>query len=79
MGFVIDFYEARRKVLGILENEFSSLADKHLDLLQTKAIKARSQFKTVAQALGKEEYCQFISQLGLPDHEWGWLQLRLSS
>ena len=79
LGFVVDFYEARQKVLAIIENEFTDLADKHLDLLQTKAIRARSQFKTVAQALGEEEYCQFVSQLGLPDHEWGWQQLRLSS
>ena len=77
LEFVIDYYVARRKAMAILENEFSSFADKQLDLLQTKAIKAKSQFKTVSQALGKEEYQNFLSQHGLPEHEWGWMKLGL--
>ncbi|WP_026377476.1 hypothetical protein [Aestuariibacter salexigens] len=77
LEFVQEFYQARDKIVHIQENEFGDSADRRLDLLQTRAIKAKSQFKTVAKALGVEEYRSFVHQHGLPKDGWDWEQLRL--
>lgn len=73
--YVLAFYSASQKADKILASEFDDRADKRLDLLQTKAIKARSQFKTVAQAMGKSDYQAFQNALCLPEQDWDWSRL----
>lgn len=72
LEYVLAFYSASHKADKILASEFGDRADKRLDLLQTKAIKARSQFKTVALAMGKSDYQEFKQALCLPQADWGW-------
>ena len=70
--YVLSYYSASVKIAKLQASEFDSYADKRLDLLQTKAVRARSQFKTVAKAMGKTDLQGFIETLGLPDVDWGW-------
>ena len=70
--YVIDYYTVSRKALEIRDTEFGDHADKRLGLLQTRAIRARSQFKTVVQALGRSEYQQFTELTALPLEDWAW-------
>ncbi|MDP5032075.1 MAG: hypothetical protein NWQ54_14200 [Paraglaciecola sp.] len=77
--YVIDFYLASEKIASIRDKLFDDNAEKRLDLLQVRAIKAKAQFKTVVHALGKREYQQFAHHLALPTSEWGWDVLRLES
>lgn len=72
LEYVLAFYSASQKADKILASEFDDRADKRLDLLQTKAIKARSQFKTVALAMGQSDYHEFQQTLCLPETDWGW-------
>ena len=53
VGYVITAWEATNKANAIISENFDSSADKRLELLQVKAIKAKSQLKTVASAMGK--------------------------
>ena len=75
--YVIDVHVASVKVARLQASEFDDYADKRLNLLQTKIVKARSQFKTVAKAMGEVDLHLFISALGLPVSEWGWYELGL--
>lgn len=75
--YVIDYYQASEKIAGIIDSHFDDNAEKRLQLLQTRAIRAKAQFKTVVQALGKPDYQQFSSHLALPQSDWGWDALRL--
>lgn len=75
LEYVLAFYSASQKADKILASEFDDRADKRLDLLQTKAIKARSQFKTVALAMGKSDYQAFKKALCLPEEDWSWSML----
>ena len=75
--FVIDYYQATEKIAGIIDSHFDDNAEKRLQLLQTRAIRAKAQFKTVVKALGKPDYQQFSSHLALPQSDWGWDALRL--
>jgi hypothetical protein len=75
--YVIDYYQVSGKAREIRDTEFSDHAEKRLALLLTKAIKARSQFKTVVQALGKIDYQQFAHFTALPMEDWSWEILRL--
>ena len=79
LDFVLEFYAANSKANKLLSNEFDQLADQRLNLLQTKAIKARAQYKTVAQALGKSDYQAFTQHAGLPERDWSWEALRISN
>ena len=47
VGYVITAWEATNKANAIISENFDSSADKRLELLQLKAIKAKSQLKTV--------------------------------
>lgn len=76
VGYVITAWEATDKANAIISENFDSNADKRLELLQVKAIKAKSQLKTVASAMGKEDYKKFIHTLGLFAQEWQWDTLR---
>lgn len=75
LEYVLAFYSASQKADKILAYEFDDKADKRLSLLQTKAIKARSQFKTVALAMGKNDYQTFKTALCLPEQDWAWSTL----
>ena len=77
LEFVLAFYSADIKAKALLADDFGQLADKRLNLLQTRAIKARNQYKTVSQALGKTDYQAFIDHVGLPQQLWGWEELRI--
>ena len=76
VGYVITASEATNKANAILTDNFDPSADKRLELLQVKAIKAKSQLKTVASAMGKEDYEKFVHTLGLFAQEWQWDTLR---
>ena len=76
VGYVITAWEATNKANAIISENFDSSADKRLELLQVKAIKAKSQLKTVVSAMGKEDYAKFVQTLGLSTQEWQWDTLR---
>ena len=76
VGYVITAWEATNKAKAIISENFDSSADKRLELLQVKAIRAKSQLKTVATAMGKEDYAKFVQTLGLSATEWQWDTLR---
>lgn len=77
LEYVLDYYDATHKAEKIQACEFDSQADKRLDLLQTKAIKARAQFRTVAQAMGPTDLQEFIEATALPEFDWSWKALAL--
>lgn len=77
--YVIDYYQASEKIAGIRDRLFDDNAEKRLQLLQVRAIKAKAQFKTVVQALGKKDYQQFAQHLALPSADWGWDVLRIEN
>ncbi len=72
IGYVLQYWQADKKAAEILASEFDGNADKRLELLQVKGIKAKSQFKTVARAMGRADYEHFIQALGLVHEDWLW-------
>ena len=70
--YVLQHWETSRKIDAILADQFDENADKRLDLLQVKNIKAKSQFKTVAGAMGKRDYELFVQNMGLNHPDWTW-------
>jgi len=76
VGYVITAWEASNKANAILVDNFDASADKRLELLQVKAIRAKSQLKTVATAMGQNDYEKFTQALGLIAQEWQWDMLR---
>ncbi|GGF85517.1 hypothetical protein [Alteromonas lipolytica] len=72
IGNVLEYWEAHTKAEHILNSQFDGNADKRLELLQVKSIKAKSQFKTVARAMGRTDYQHFIEALGLNHEDWQW-------
>jgi glycerophosphoryl diester phosphodiesterase len=76
VDYVITSWEATEKANVIIADSFDEGADKRLELLQVKAIKAKSQLKTVATAMGKTDYEKFTQIFGLTAQEWLWDNLR---
>jgi hypothetical protein len=76
VDYVITSWEATEKANVIIADSFDEGADKRLELLQVKAIKAKSQLKTVATAMGKTDYEKFTQVFGLTAQEWLWDNLR---
>lgn len=74
--YVITAWEASQKASLIIADSFDESADKRLELLQVKAIKAKSQLKTVATAMGKADYEKFTRLFGLLTQQWEWDTLR---
>lgn len=72
IAWVIDFFVAKDKASAITAVDFSEQAEVRLDLWQTKSAKAKNQIKTLANALGKEEYLEFIKQYRLDHTELSW-------
>ena len=77
LEYVLDYYDASQKAEQIQAYEFDSQADRRLDLLQTKAIRARAQFRTVAQAMGATDLQEFLEATCLPEFDWSWKALGL--
>lgn len=72
IGYVLEYWSASKKADAIIANQFDAQADRRLDLLQVKSIKAKSQFKTVARAMGLTDYQRFIESFGLQHPDWQW-------
>lgn len=72
ISWVIDFFIAKEKANAITDQDFSEQAEVRLDLWQTKSAKAKNQIKTLANALGKDEYVEFIKQYRLIKTELMW-------
>lgn len=72
IGYVLTFWDANKKANDILDTNFGESADKRLELLQVKAIRAKAQLKTVAHAMGQADYQKFIDLLNLRDAQWQW-------
>ena len=69
---MLTFWDANKKANEILDTNFGESADKRLELLQVKAIRAKAQLKTVAHAMGQADYQKFIDLLNLRDAQWQW-------
>ncbi|MEQ5807499.1 hypothetical protein J3369_08785 [Alteromonas sp. NFXS44] len=69
---VLAYWHTVNKIDDILASRFDSHSEKRLELLQAKASRAKSVFKTVAMAMGKNDYSQFITLLGLKHADWAW-------
>ncbi len=76
IDYVITAWEATDKANLIIADNFDEGADKRLELLQVKAIKAKSQLKTVASAMGQADYEKFLQLLSLGAKDWQWDTLR---
>tara|TARA_A200000159_G_scaffold73515_1_gene68270 strand:- start:24676 stop:25125 length:450 start_codon:yes stop_codon:yes gene_type:complete len=76
LNYVLTAWDATLKADEIINDNFDNNADVRLELLQVKAIKAKSQLKTVASAMGKQDYKAFCSLLGLTADKWQWDTLR---
>ncbi|MFT6270489.1 MAG: DNA replication initiation complex subunit (GINS family) [Alphaproteobacteria bacterium] len=72
LSWAISFFVAKEKANSITSIDFSEQAEVRLDLWQTKAAKAKNQIKTLANALGKREYVEFITQYRLTKTELMW-------
>lgn len=72
ISWVINFFVAKEKANAITAQDFSERAEVRLDLWQTKSAKAKNQIKTLANALGKSEYVEFVSQYRLTKTELMW-------
>lgn len=72
LSWAISFFVAKAKANSITSIDFSEQAEVRLDLWQTKAAKAKNQIKTLANALGKSEYVEFIMQYRLNKTELMW-------
>jgi hypothetical protein len=71
LEYVLDYYDAASKAGQIRDADFSSAADVRFDLLTTRAIRSKSQYKTVARALSKKEYQNLLNGIGLAEFDWG--------
>lgn len=72
LTYVLEYYTASRKANGIRNHDFSQQAEVRFDLLTTKAIKSKSQFKTLARELTKEDYANLLKGMALADFDWSW-------
>lgn len=72
LEYAVDFYDASRRAERIRHDEFNQQADIRFDLLSTRAIKLRSQFKTIAKAMKQSDYESLMRGIGLADFDWGW-------
>ena len=72
ISWVINFFVAKAKANSITDQDFSEQAEVRLDLWQTKSAKAKNQIKTLANALGKDEYLDFVQLYRLTNTELMW-------
>lgn len=71
LALVLDYYETANKAEQIRHDDFTPNGDIRFDLLTTRAIKAKAQFKTIARALTKSDYQKLIKGTGLATFDWG--------
>ncbi len=76
VDYVLTYWQTMQKVNDIRDTNFESNAYKRLDLLHVKAVKAKSQLKTVASAMGQDNYSRFLALINLSDVEWQWDVIR---
>lgn len=76
IAWTLSFFVAKAKAESISADDFSDRAEKRLDLWQTKAAKAKNQIRTLAKAMGKEEYSRFSHQYRLLYTELSWRLLK---
>ncbi len=72
ISYVLEYWDTQTKIHGILDDYFDPNSEKRLQLLQTKSTRAKTQFKTVAMAMGQKDYEHFIALLGLHHEDWLW-------
>ncbi len=75
LHWLIDFYSAKKESTDILDLDFTPRAEVRLNLWQSKAAKAKNHIKTLAEALGEDEYGHFIKQFRFEKSEFAWQQL----
>lgn len=75
LNYVSEYYLATQKADAILNEDFAEQADQRLNILQSRAIKMRKQLKTVAEAMGREDYSNFVVNTPLPSTDWSWQRL----
>ena len=76
LAWALNFFVAKEKAESISAEDFSDRAEKRLDLWQTKAAKAKNQIRTLAKAMGQEEYSRFSHQYRLLYTELSWRLLK---
>ncbi|MFA3792861.1 hypothetical protein AB6T38_17270 [Aliiglaciecola sp. SL4] len=72
LEYVVEYYNTSIRIEKLRDVDFSENADKRFDLLTTRAVKYRSQYKVVAKALDRIEYQRLIDGVGLPLFDWSW-------
>lgn len=72
LEYVTEFYHASRRAELIRHDEFNQQADIRFDLLSTRAIKFKSQYRTVAKAMKRKDYEGLVRGIGLPEFDWRW-------
>lgn len=72
LTYVIEYYSASRKANGIRNHDFSKQAEVRFDLLTTRAIKSKYQFKTVARELTRDDYENLQKGMALATFDWDW-------
>ncbi|GAB2707522.1 hypothetical protein Q4574_20765 [Aliiglaciecola sp. 3_MG-2023] len=72
LEYVVEYYNTSIRIEKLRDVDFSENADKRFDLLTTRAVKYRSQYKVVAKALNRTEYQRLIEGIGLPPFDWNW-------
>lgn len=70
LTYLIEYSNAASRLDKIRDADFSVQAEIRFDLLTTRAVKSKSQFKTVADALSDKEYQSLVSGIGLPELGW---------
>lgn len=75
LNYVLEIYQTNDKLDEIRDTDFSEQAEVRFDLLTTKVIKAKSQYRTVAKAMVKKDYQGLIQAIGLAEFDWGWEQI----
>lgn len=71
LAYVVDYYTAATKAEQIRHDDFSAGGEIRFDLLTTRAIKSKAQFKTIIRALSKSEYANLLQGTGLAKFDWG--------
>lgn len=70
--YVIEYYDLSGKIREIKHIDFSHQADVRFDLLSTRAIKLKAQYKTIVRAMNEIDYRSFLMGVCLPEFDWGW-------
>lgn len=72
LEYAVKYYDASQRAEQIRHDEFNPQADIRFDLLSTRAIKIRAQYKTIAKAMKESDYQRLQRGIGLAEFDWGW-------